>query len=301
MARSGNGELPVTERAHPGGLDLDRMAPEALVGRILDEGARAIARVARQAGAIGRAAEAMAAALGGRGRIFYVGAGTSGRVGALDAAEWPPTFGVEPRRVRAIVAGGRAALSRAVEGAEDRVAEGAAAIRRPGVGPDDVVCGITASGGTPFVRGALEVAERRGATTILITSNEASVLPAGIRIVLDTGPELLSGSTRLKAGLATHAVLQAMSTAAAARAGRVYGQRMVGVRATNAKLRARARRIVADLAGLSDRGAGAVLRRAGGRVDVAIFLARRGGTAAAARARVRSAGGLRAALEGAGS
>lgn len=239
----------------------------------------------------------MAASLRRGGRLIYVGAGTSGRIGALDAAEWPPTFGVPPARVRAILAGGRRALDRAVEGAEDSAADGAAAIRRTRVVPDDVVCGITAGGRTPFVIGALRQAGRAGATRILITANRASTAPAEIRIPLKTGAEILAGSTRLKAGLATHAVLQAMSTAAAVLSGRVYDNRMVGMRATNRKLRQRGRRIISDLCGVPSRRAGALLDRAGGEVDVAILMEIRGVSARAARAAIRRDGGLRSALE----
>ena len=273
------------------------MPAEDLVALILTEDHLAIRRTAGRARAIARGARAIARALGRGGRLIYVGAGTSGRLGALDAAEWPPTFGIPAARVRALVAGGATALRRAVEGAEDSAAGGGEALRKVRAGKQDVVCGITAGGRTPFVVGALREAGRAGSTRILLSANPAATVPAEIRILLPTGPEVVSGSTRMKAGIATHAVLQAMSTAAMALSGRVLGTRMVGLRATNDKLRARGRRIIADLSGVSERRAAILLRRAGGDVGASILMARLGSSLSEARALLRREGSVRAALE----
>jgi N-acetylmuramic acid 6-phosphate etherase len=287
--------LPITETIHPDRPDLDRLPAKDVVRRILLEDARALDSLHRACAPIAHAAEAIARAVRGRGRLFYVGAGTSGRVGALDAAEWQPTFGIPRGRVRVILAGGRAALGRAVEGAEDSREDGAGAMKKARIRPQDVVCGITASGRTPFVIGAMGAAGR--GVRVLITADAHAPIPCDIRIPLDTGPELISGSTRMKAGLATHAVLQAMSTTAAVLAGRVHGTHMVGVRATNRKLRARARRILEEVAGVPPSRSASLLRRAGGEVDVAIVMAIRGDAPRSARAALRSAGSLRAVLE----
>lgn len=293
----GGRRRPVTERAHPSSGDLDRLSARAVVRLVLQEDCLAVRRLASEESAVARGAKAIASALGKGGRLIYVGAGTSGRLGALDAAEWPPTFGIPRSRVRVILAGGPKALSRAVEGAEDSDSRGAAEIRRSRVGPDDVVCGISASGRTPFVIGALRQAGRAGATRILISSGAASTAPGEIRIRLRTGPEILSGSTRMKAGIATHTVLQAMSTTAAVLCGRVLGNRMVGMRATNRKLRERALGILSEVCGISIRRASPLLKEAKGEVDTAILMGTRGISPAAARKILRGES-LRSALKG---
>jgi len=202
----------------------------------------------------------------------YVGAGTSGRLGALDAAELPPTFGISPSRVRAVLAGGVRALRAAVEGAEDDDAAGAAALRRLRVDHGDLVIGLSASGRTPFVLGALREARRSGARTALVTSNPGATAPVDLPVVLDTGPELLAGSTRLKAGTATKMALNAVSTAALMSLGKVYAGRMVDVRPTNRKLRARALEMVVELTGLAPAAARRLLANAGGSPKVALAM-----------------------------
>jgi N-acetylmuramic acid 6-phosphate etherase len=213
-----------------------------------------------------------AAVLRGSGRVFYVGAGTSGRLGALDAAELPPTFGLPRGRVRALLAGGARAMREAVEGAEDDGDAGARAVGRAQVSADDLVIGLTASGGTPFVRGALEEARRRGARLGLITSNPHARLRVLHRVVLDTGPELLAGSTRLKAGTGLKMALNAVSTAALMSLGKVYAGRMVDVRPTNRKLRARALAMVEELTGISRARCTRLLQDAGGSPKVALAM-----------------------------
>jgi N-acetylmuramic acid 6-phosphate etherase len=219
----------------------------------------------------------VAASLGSGGRLIYAGAGSSGRLAALDAAECVPTFGADPRQVVALVAGGSRALVRAVEGAEDRAGEARRAVSRLRVGARDVVCGICASGVTPFVLAVLRDARRRGARTILLTCapRPAHRRLADLIIAPRVGPEVLAGSTRMKAGLATHAILHTLTTGAMVRLGKVYGNRMVDIRPTSRKLRARARRIVMDLTGMSARPAAALLARAGGRPTVALVMHRR--------------------------
>jgi len=230
---------------------------------------RAVARALPQLEPL---AAAFAAALRGKGRVIYVGAGTSGRLGALDAAELPPTFGIPPSRVRALLAGGARALRSAVEGAEDDDAGGASAIRHARVDRADLVIGLSASGRTPFVLGALREARRRGARTALVTSNPGATATVDLRAVLDTGPELLAGSTRLKAGTATKMALNAVSTAALMSLGKVYAGRMVDVRPTNHKLRARALEMVVELTGLGAAAARRLLADAGGSPKVALAM-----------------------------
>jgi N-acetylmuramic acid 6-phosphate etherase len=217
---------------------------------VLHEGDLEAARaVGRALPALAGLAERAAATLRAGGRIAYVGAGTSGRLGALDAAECPPTFGVAPSRVIALVAGGARALRRAVEGAEDDEAAGRAAVRRARLGPADLVVGLSASGTTPFVLAALDEARRRGTAVALLTSNPAARPVGALRVVLATGPELVAGSTRMKAGSATKMALSLLSTGAMLRLGGVEAGRMVDLVPTSAKLRRRAVRMVMELTG----------------------------------------------------
>jgi N-acetylmuramic acid 6-phosphate etherase len=272
----------------------------ALVATITAEDRRAAASVAAVRRPLMRAVEAVTTALRDGGRLIYVGAGTSGRLGVLDAAECPPTFGVPPGRVVGIIAGGRRALWRAVEGAEDRASDARQAVARLRVGPRDVVCAICASGVTPFALAALTAARRRGARTVAVTCAPSPRLQAlaEITIAPRVGPEVVAGSTRMKAGLATKMVLHTLTTAAMVRLGKVYGNLMVDVRPTNRKLRARALRIVGALTGLSALTAGALLRRAGGRPKVAIVMHRRHVSRETARRLLRAHGDDLGALVG---
>jgi N-acetylmuramic acid 6-phosphate etherase len=237
----------VTEQTHPSAAELDTMSAPELVGLFVSEEKRVGAALATCEGALTDAVEIIAAALANGGRLFYVGAGTSGRLGVLDASEIPPTFGTDPELVQGIIAGGAPALMRAAEGAEDSTESGEAVIISRGVRQGDVVCGIAASGRTPFVLGALKRARAVGARTILLTCNPARKLAEtrwDVEIDLPTGPEIVTGSTRLKAGTATKVALNILSTCAMIRLGRVRGGAMIDLRATNAKLRDRATRIV---------------------------------------------------------
>ncbi len=261
---------PITEAPHPAGSDLDRLPMRRLVARLHRGDREAVRAVTGALGPISRLADAAADALGGGGRLAWIGAGTSGRLGALDAAECPPTFGVSPSRVLALVAGGRRALSSAVEGAEDDRAAGAAAVRRARIGGRDLVVGISASGTTPFVLAALAEARLRGARTALVTSNPAARPPVEHRVVLATGPERIAGSTRMKAGTAAKMALGLVSTAAFVRLGAVRSGRMIALRPTSEKLRRRAVRNVSDLAGVSAAAARRLLDRTGWNVRTAL-------------------------------
>lgn len=262
--------VPVTEAPHPSGTDLDRLPTGRLLARLHAGDVEAARAVGRALPALARLADDVRDALAGGGRLLYVGAGTSGRLGALDAAECPPTFGVAPSRVVALVAGGARALSRAAEGAEDDRRAGAAAVARARAGRGDVVVGVSASGTTPFTLAALREARRRGAATALVTSSPAARAPGARVVVLDTGPERVAGSTRMKAGTAAKMALGLVTTAAFVRLGAVRAGRMVALRATNAKLRARAVRIVSELGGVAPGPARRALAAAGWSVGAAL-------------------------------
>ena len=262
--------LPPTERLHPRSKGLEAL-PTRRALAVLHQGDLAAARaVGRALPALARVADAAAAALAGGGRLVYAGAGTSGRLGALDAAECPPTFGVSPSRVIALVAGGARALARAVEGAEDDREAARAAVRRARLGPRDLAVGISASGMTPFVLAALAEARRLGATAALLTSNRSARAHGASKVVLDTGPELVAGSTRMKAGSAAKMALSLLSTAAMIQVGRVREGRMIDLAPGSAKLRRRAVRMVMELAGAREAAAAAALAASGWRVRPAL-------------------------------
>jgi N-acetylmuramic acid 6-phosphate etherase len=263
-----------TEQVHPDSGDLDLCPVTEIVRRLHEEDLAAVEAVGQVLPQIAAVAEAARDALSGGGRLVYVGAGTSGRLGVLDAAECPPTFGSDPAQVVALLAGGPEAVIRAVEGAEDDLDAGAGAVAALGVCARDLVVGISASGRTPFVRGALGASRAAGARTALVCCNPDSADPqtAEFLIAPRTGPELVAGSTRLKAGTATKLVLNAISTAAFTALGRVYRGRMVALRATNDKLAARARRMVEELAGISPAEAEALLAQAGGSPRLALAM-----------------------------
>jgi N-acetylmuramic acid 6-phosphate etherase len=273
-----------TEAVHPRAAKLDTLAPEAIAALMLAEEAKALAAARSQSEEIGRAARLAADKLAAGGRLVYVGAGTSGRLGTLDAVECVPTFGVPPSRVVAIMAGGPAALTKSIEGAEDNVREAEQRMRRAAVGPADVVCGVAASGVTPFVRAALEYARFRRAATIFVTCAPSGAdVAADVVVALDTGPEVIAGSTRLKAGTATKVALNALSTTAFVLLGKTYAGLMVDVRPTNAKLWARAIRIVRSFSDLDETAARKLIEKAGGRPKVALVMHHAGVSTARAR------------------
>jgi N-acetylmuramic acid 6-phosphate etherase len=264
-----------TEQRHPRSMDLDCLTTEEILRLINDEDRRVLEAVAAEIPHIARAVDVLVRALRGGGRVIYVGAGTSGRIGLLDALEWPPTFGVEPEKIQAVVAGGAAATVHASAPAEDNAEAGASEMRALEVGPEDVVVGIAASGVTPFVLGAVEEARRRGSTVIALSNVPHSPLErAGdVAITPATGPEVLTGSTRMKAGTAQKLVLNMLSTTAMVRLGKVYSNLMVDMPPSNRKLAARARRIVAAATGLDAASSARLLDEAGGRTKVAIVMA----------------------------
>jgi N-acetylmuramic acid 6-phosphate etherase len=286
------GLLP-TEGLLPAAARLDELPAPKIVDLLVAQEARTVTAVRGQRAAIAAAAELVAGALARGGRLIYVGAGTSGRLGALDAAECPPTFSVAPSRVGAVIAGGPRALTHAAEGAEDDPREAELRLRRVGLGPRDVLCAIAASGVTPFTLAALEYAHRRRSRTIFVTCARPALpdrLP-DVVIAAPTGPEVVAGSTRLKAGTATKLVLNAISTTAFVLLGKTYGNLMVDVAPTSAKLRDRALRIVGALTGLDARAAQALLTRAGGRPKVAIVMHHRKVPRPRAEALLAEAGG----------
>ncbi|MEP6767205.1 MAG: N-acetylmuramic acid 6-phosphate etherase [Acidobacteriota bacterium] len=286
-----------TEAVHPRSARLDRIGIAGIVRLMQAEDRRVVAALVAARPEIVRSAEILRETFLEGGTCLLFGAGTSGRLAVIEAAELPPTFGTDPRRVRAVMAGGRSAVFRAREGAEDREEEGDRAAAR--VGPSDLAIGVSASSVTPFVRGALSRARRRGARTVLVTASKSPGLDgiADVIVRLSVGPEVLAGSTRLKAGTATKLALNQITTSALAASGKIYGPWMVDLRAGSAKLKDRSRRIVAAAAGIGARRAASLLSRAGGEVKTAILMGKTGSSAEDARALlVQAKGDLRAAL-----
>ncbi len=280
-----------TEARHPASADLDRLSSEEVVALLLEEDRRGLESARRLSREVALAAEWLADSVVGGGTVLFAGAGTSGRLGILEAAECPPTFGTDPARIRGVIAGGPEAVFAAREGAEDRAEDGHLAAE--GLTGGDLLVGISASSVTPFVSGALERARSRGARTILLTCAAAEAVgePADLVLALDTGPEILTGSTRLKAGSATKAVLNAITTAAMVRAGKVFENLMVDLRPGSAKLVDRALRIIQAAAGVTREGAESLHREAGGEVKTAIVMARCAVDAETARQRLAAAEG----------
>lgn len=264
-----------TEQRNPRSQDIDTFSSAELVDLFLAEDALVPGAVAAAREEIITTLDLVERTLRGGGRLFYVGAGTSGRLGVLDASECPPTFGTAPELIQGIIAGGPEALVRSIEGAEDDPRAGAAALKARGVTGRDMVVGIAASGATPFVAGAVTAARVAGAATALVTCAEppaalAAECDAVIRI--DVGPELVTGSTRLKAGTATKLVLNQLTTGALVRLGKTYGNLMVDLEARNAKLRDRGERIVGEVLGTAPEVARDAIAGAGGSVRTAIVM-----------------------------
>jgi N-acetylmuramic acid 6-phosphate etherase len=274
-------------------MNLDAMSISDAVALMNAQDAFAVAAVATQQHQIARAIEVVVAALRVGGRLFYFGAGTSGRLGVLDASECPPTFRTNPDMVQGVIAGGEAAMFRAQEGAEDSAKDGAAAVDVRQIGAADVVMGIAAGGTTPFVHGALRQAAARGARTIFLSCVQPVADEPTVDVVIRalTGPEVVTGSTRLKAGTATKLVLNTISTLAMVQLGKVYENLMVDVRATNRKLQDRAERIVASLTGLPRERCAELLRQADGHVKLAIVMHVRNVSVAEAERLLAAAGG----------
>lgn len=291
----------LTERRNSRSRQLDRLALEDMFDVINAEDATVPGVVAAAKADVCRAVELVVEAWRGGGRLLYVGAGTSGRLGVLDAAECPPTFLSSPTMVVGVIAGGDDALKRSVEGAEDCIEDGAEAMRGRGVGPADVVFGISTGGTTPYVHGALAEARRGGARTVFLSCVDRAQVSddADVSIRLLTGPEVVTGSTRMKAGTATKLVLNMVTTMAMVRLGKVYDNLMVDVDTSlNAKLLDRGTRLVQELVGGDYPEARKLLQDAGGQVKTAVVMRRRGiGPEEARRFLQRHLGDLRAALE----
>ncbi|MDH5500417.1 MAG: N-acetylmuramic acid 6-phosphate etherase [Gammaproteobacteria bacterium] len=288
-----------TEAANPDAADLDRLSTAELVRLINAEDAKIAAAVAEQTDVIAAAIDIIAGKLAAGGRLVYLGAGTSGRLGVLDASECPPTFNADPGQVVGLIAGGDEALRCAIEGAEDSPDLAVADLRRLNLSAKDVIVGIAASGTTPYVLGALDEARSVGAAAIGLTCNRDAPIGAhaDLCIAVVTGPEVLAGSTRMKAGTATKMVLNMLTTAAMVRLGKTYGNLMVDLRASNKKLAGRSLRILQKLTGLNPAEARAVLDTCDGELKTAIVSQRLGISAAQARQDLQKAGGrLRIAL-----
>jgi N-acetylmuramic acid 6-phosphate etherase len=285
----------VTERRNPRTQQIDLAEPLGIVDLMNAEDQDVPRVVATQRERIAEAIAAAEATFRAGGRLFYVGAGTSGRLGVLDASECPPTFGTDPEMVQGIIAGGPAALTSAQEGAEDKLEQARIDLAKFGVRAGDMVVGIAASGTTPYVRVALEHAKSVGARTAIVACSPpppATLAAADIPIVAITGPEVVTGSTRLKAGTATKLILNMITTGAMIRLGKTFGNLMVDLRATNDKLADRSERIVAEVCALSREDARDLLARAGGRVKIAIVMQALGVDQDEAAKRLAAAGGV---------
>jgi N-acetylmuramic acid 6-phosphate etherase len=285
----------LTERRNPRTAAIDLASPLEIVDLLNTEDRTVPDIVAGERVAIARAIELAESTFRRGGRLFYVGAGTSGRLGVLDASECPPTFGTDPEMVQGIIAGGIPALTRSQEGAEDVAADGAAALDARGVGPSDFVIGIAASGTTPYVRGALERAIALGAHTGIIACSPPPaelVARVDVAIVPITGPEAITGSTRMKAGTATKLVLNTISTGAMIRLGKTYGNLMVDLRAMSQKLVDRGERILMEVCRVPRVEARRLIDAAGGSVKTAIVMAKSGGSREEAERALAAAGGV---------
>jgi N-acetylmuramic acid 6-phosphate etherase len=289
-----------TEGRNPRSLDLDRMDAGAILELINDEDRRVAEIVGGEIPYIRQAVDLVVDAFRSGGRLLYVGAGTSGRLGVLDAAECPPTFGSDPSRVRGMIAGGERALVQAVEGAEDDAEAGARELRSHGVGSQDVVIGIAASRRTPYVLAAVAEARKAGAKTVYLTMNprESIDFEVDVAICPVVGPEVLMGSTRMKSGLAQKMVLTMITTTAFVRMGKTYENMMVDLMATSAKLRERAKRVVMTATGVDYDRAADVLREADGSVKIAVVMIRAGVDPDTAAERLKASDGfVRGAIE----
>ena len=286
-------KLP-TEQRNPNTADIDRVSTLEIVRRINDEDKKVAYAVERELEPIAKAVDAIQDALRSGGRLIYCGCGTSGRLGVLDAAECPPTYSADPGMVMGVMAGGERAMFKAVEGAEDNAEAGREDMKQINLSAKDVLVGIAASGRTPYVLGAMAYAHEIGAKTVALTCNKASEMNevADIPIGVETGPEVITGSTRMKCGTAQKMVLNMLSTGSMIRLGKVYGNLMVDVMPTNEKLVRRAISIVATAAGVDEEEARRTLEACGFSVKTAIVMLVRGESAEAAKERLNATGGV---------
>jgi N-acetylmuramic acid 6-phosphate etherase len=278
-----------TEAINPASLNIDKLPAAGIVDLMLNEDRKALAAVQKERDRIAVGADLIAKSLRKGGRVVFVGAGTSGRLGVLESAEMPPTFGTDPLIVQAIMAGGKNAIFRAKEGAEDNYEEGARAINRLNLSKKDVVIGVSASGMTPFVRGALTRGRQAGSRVIFVTCDPRTELQTFVDLTIApaVGPEIIAGSTRLKAGTATKQVLNMLTTGAMILMGKTYGNLMVDVQMGSEKLRDRARRILNIVVGLEADEAERLLKRAHWNVKIAIVMQKTGLPYARALSRLR--------------
>ena len=285
-------DLP-TEAINPASLEIDKASTEEIVELMLGEDRKVVASVYRERDRIATAADLVTSALRKGGRLIFVGAGTSGRLGVLEAAEMIPTFSTPPHLVQALVAGGHTAFFRSKEGTEDNFAEGARAVARLRPTKKDVLIGVSASGMTQFVRGALSRARRSGVKIIFVTCWPGTELQTFVDVIIapTVGPEIIAGSTRLKAGTATKLVLNMLTTISMVRMGKTYGNLMVDVKTGSEKARDRARRIITTVTGLDYDEAGTLLRQARWSVKAAIVMQKTGDPCTDALARLRAANG----------
>jgi len=283
-----------TEQRNPESADLDRLTTDGVLRLLNAQDKLVPCAVEREIPSIAAAVDLVVDSLQRGGRLLYFGAGTSGRLGIVDAAECPPTFGTEPDQIKGTIAGGREAVFRAQEGAEDNEEQGARDLDALHAGTADVVCGIAASRRTPYVRGAVNRARILGAKTVFITTNPRADFDLAVDVAIcpDVGPEALMGSTRLKSGTAQKLVLNMLTTAAMIRMGKVYENMMVDLQLTNNKLVDRARRIIMMATGTDEATAARVLDAAGGHVKTAIVMVASSVEADEARRRIREAGGF---------
>jgi len=289
-----------TEQRNPASMSIDAESVEGIL-RIMNEEDKKVARaVEKEIPYIAQAVEIVVDAFKKGGRLIYVGAGTSGRLGILDAVECPPTYGTDPEMVQGLIAGGRRAMFRSVEGAEDREEDGAHDIDLKKVGPKDVVCGLAASRRTPYVIGAVKRARRLGARTLYVTTNPRSEfnIDVDVAICQVVGPEVIMGSTRMKSGTAEKLVLNMITTASMIRLGKVYENMMVDLQMTNRKLVERSKRVLMTITGCGYDEAERVLKEAGGHVKTALVMVKAGIGVEEARRRLEKSGGfVRGAIE----
>ncbi len=285
--------IPSTETDNPASRYIDKLSTNEIVSLINAEDAKVAAAVQAALPQVAQAVDTIVQALSAGGRLFYMGAGTSGRLGVLDAVECVPTFSAPPDLVISIIAGGDAALTKAVEGAEDDPLQARRDMQARGLTAADVVCGIAASGRTPYVVGALSYARELGAATIALACNPGSAIGAlaAVSISVDLGPEVISGSTRMKAGSAQKMILNMLSTATMIRLGKVYGNLMVDVKVTNEKLAQRANRLVRQITGVDEDSAERLLGQANNEVKTAVVMQMRHMDAESARKMLIQSGG----------
>lgn len=288
----------ITEKVNPKTEYIDECPTPEIIELISEEDKRAADAVAEQKENIAKAVDLIVERLSAGGRLFFVGAGTSGRLGVIEAAECPPTFGTKPSLIRGIIAGGRKALWHSIEGAEDSRTESQRALSKVGLNRKDIVIGIAASATTPFVEGALSYAKKRRSARVLITCNPVNSPLSNVTISLLVGPEAIVGSTRMKAGTATKMVLNMLTTASMVRLGKTYGNLMVEVRPNSEKLRDRAKRIVMHILGVNHQYAERLLKKSNWDIKVAVIMERKKIGYKKAKGHLEDHGGfLRAALE----